>query len=58
MVHCADEVLLHEAEATSGYRNKITWSTATNNTRCMGDDRTFDKIVKSSIAKEKAEASR
>ena len=58
VVHCADEALQKEVDVKSGYRNKISWSTETNDTRCIGNDRTFDKIVAESIAKEKAEMNR
>lgn len=36
----------------------MTWSTATNDTRCIGKDRTFDKIVAASIAHENSEMNR
>lgn len=58
LTHCNDEVLMKQAEIVSGYRNKITWSTQTNEIKCMGDDRAFDKIVKSAISKENVEHAR
>ena len=45
VVHCSDEALQKEADVKSGYRNQISWSTQTNDIRCIGNDRTFDKIV-------------
>ena len=45
VVHCSDEALQKEVDVKSGYRNQISWSTQTNDLRCIGNDRTFDKIV-------------
>lgn len=58
VVHCDDAALQKQNDITSGYRNKMTWSTATNDTRCIGKDRTFDKIVAASIAHENSEMNR
>ena len=58
VIHCPDEVLQKPSEITYGYRNKTLWSTQTNDTRCQGNDRTFDKIVAQSVAKENYEINR
>ena len=58
LVHCDDDALLKQPDITSGYRNKTSWTMATNETRCRGNDRTFDKIVASGHAREAYELSR
>lgn len=58
VLHCSNDVFKKEAEITSGYRNQSTWSTQFNDTRCVGNNRTFDKIVAESKAKESAEVNR
>lgn len=58
VVHCADEVLLKEPDVKFGHRNQTIWSTETNDTRCIGDDRTFDKIVAQGHSKEANEVNR
>lgn len=58
MVHCSDEALQKEPDVKSGYRNQISWSTQFNDTRCIGNDRTFDKIVARSKAREQSEIAR
>ena len=55
-LHCKDEVLLRQPDVKFGYRHQAPWTQKTRETRCKGDDRTFDKIVATSIIKEKVEA--
>ena len=56
--HSPNSTLEKQAEIQSGYRNQSKWSTQMNETRCIGNDRTFDKIVAQSLAKENAEINR
>ena len=56
--HCPDEALLRQPDVCFGYRNKAAWSQKTADTRCMGDDRTFDKIVAGAHAFEDKEMNR
>ena len=56
--HCPDEVLLKQSDVGFGFRHQGRWTQATRDTRCSGDDRTFDKIVAGSIARENYEIER
>ena len=61
LVHCDDQALLKENDVKAGHRNKATWTTQINDTRCYGKDRafrTFEKIVAGSQASEAAEIER
>lgn len=58
ITHCGDEALMNSVDVNPGYRNKVSWSTEMGELRCLGKDRTFDKIVKQSVARENAEISR
>jgi len=58
LTHCADDAFQNQVDVNPGYRNKVSWSTEIGELRCSGEDRTFDKIVKQSKAREDAEAAR
>ena len=49
---------MKQPDVDFGYRHQAPWTQKTRDTRCMGDDRTFDKIVAASVAKERYETDR
>lgn len=49
---------MRQPDVSFGYRHQALWTQKTRDTRCEGDDRTFDKIVAASISKEGNEADR
>lgn len=53
-MHCSDAALLKKPDVNFGYQHQVTWSQQTNEMRCQGDARTFDKIVANSQARETA----